>query len=225
MKVSLVSLTNSTLLPSRSGDEHSYECLSTEELIVYAARVSNPANQMNHETAPRLIHHLIKSGHWSPFEMANMCLEVITSRGIAPQILRHRSFSFQEFSQRYAEAVDVEVYKARRQDSKNRQNSIDDMSPEDITWFIDAQAAVWAQSFDLYKQALARGIAKEQARFLLPLGTQTKLYINGTIRSWIHYLQARTAEGVQKEHRDIALEAQKIFIEHFPNIAQALEWK
>jgi len=197
---------------------------TAEDLIVYTARVSNPSNQNNLETAPWLIRYLIKNGHWSPFEMASMTVEIVTSRGIAPQILRHRSFSFQEFSLRYAEAVEREVYPARRQDSKNRQNSIDDMDENTKQWFLDAQELIWAQGSLNYKEAIARGIAKEQARFLLPLSTQTKLYMSGTVRSWIHYLQVRTAPGVQKEHRDIAIEVQGIFKEHFPNIAKALEW-
>lgn len=226
MKVKLISLTGSTLSLAIDGDERRKipTKLSAEELIVYIARISNPANQMNMETAPRLIRHLIKNKHWSPFEHAMMTVEVTTSRGIAPQILRHRSLSFQEFSQRYAESMNVEFYEARRQDSKNRQNSIDDMSDEDKDWFMAAQREVWEKSFALYKMALIKGIAKEQARFLLPLNTETTLCMTGSARSWIHYLDVRCAEGVQKEHKDIAMAIRRIFVENFPSTAEALEW-
>lgn len=228
MHVKLISMTQGSIIMADLNESTTVRPLgrelNAEEGIVYAARVSNPANQMNLETTDRLIGYLIRNKHWSPFEMASMTLEIETSRGIAAQILRHRSFSFQEFSQRYAEAIDREVYEARRQDSKNRQNSIDDMSHEDKQWFLWAQSACWEQCRDLYKDALKRGIAKEQARFLLPLATQTRLYMSGTIRSWIHYLQVRTEPGVQKEHRDIAVAAQKIFIEQLPATAKALEW-
>lgn len=219
MQVKFVSVTKGEVKT-----ENGFQTLMAEELIVYTARVSNPGNQSNLETAPKLINHLIRNGHWSPFEMASMTLEIVTSRGIAPQILRHRSFSFQEFSLRYAEAVEREVYPARRQDTKNRQNSIDDMSQEDQHWFLCAQADVWELSKRLYNRAIEKGLAKEQARFLLPLSTQTKLYMCGTVRSWIHYLQVRDKPGVQKEHRDIAVAAKKIFKEQFPNVTAALEW-
>lgn len=199
--------------------------LNAEEFIAYAARVSNPANQHNTATTDKLLGYLIRNKHWSPFEMVSMAVEITTSRGIAPQILRHRSFSFQEFSLRYAEAVDFEVYEARRQDTKNRQNSIDDMSDEDKAWFAETQALINGACFDKYKQAINRGIAKEQARFLLPLSTQTKLYMSGTARSWIHYIDVRDQTGVQKEHRDIAIECKKIFIANFPHTSKALEWK
>lgn len=198
--------------------------LTAEELIAYTARVSNPSNQLNLDSTDKLLGYLIRHKHWSPFEMADMTVEIITSRGIAPQILRHRSFSFQEFSQRYAEAMSREVYEARRQDNKNRQNSIDDMSFEDQDWFLTAQQSIWEEGVRAYKEAMDRGIAKEQARFLLPLSTQTKLYMKGTARSWIHYLQVRTEAGVQKEHRDIALAVKKIFAEQFPATSKALEW-
>jgi thymidylate synthase (FAD) len=198
--------------------------LSSEELVAFTARVSNPANQMNLETAPKLLGYLIKNKHWSPFEMVSMTLQINTSRGIAAQILRHRSFSFQEFSQRYAEAQNVVTYEARRQDQKNRQNSIDDMSPEDKKWFEEAQSDVWENSLAKYKKALSLGIAKEQARFLLPLSTETTLYMAGTLRSWIHYIDLRSGNGTQKEHRDIALGAKSIFSQEFPSAAKALEW-
>lgn len=197
---------------------------TAEEAIVYAARVSNPANQMSNETAPRLISYLIKNKHWSPFEMASMTIEIVTSRAIAAQILRHRSFSFQEFSQRYATAFQYIPYRARRQDTKNRQNSIDDMSFETQEWFKKAQQGAWERSFEDYQIALSLGIAKECARMLLPLNTATKLYMSGTVRSWIHYLQVRDEEGVQQEHRDIARGIKQIFCAELPSIAEALEW-
>jgi len=199
--------------------------MSAEELIAYTARVSNLINQNNTETAPKLIKYLIKNKHWSPFEMAHMTLEISTSRAIAQQILRHRSFSFQEFSQRYAESSSFIVYPARRQDNKNRQNSIDDLSEEDKLWFINRQMEIHQHSNDLYRQALNKGIAKEQARFLLPLSTETKLYMCGSIRSWVHYLELRCDKGTQLEHQDIANQCKKIFIEQFPNIGKALEWE
>lgn len=198
--------------------------IGAQELIAYTARVSNPANQMNMESAPKLITYLIKNKHWSPFEMAHMTVEIKTSRAIAQQILRHRSFSFQEFSQRYAEVVSVVTYEARRQDNKNRQNSIDDMTEEDKEWFKKAQQDVQSISGNHYKEALKRGIAKEQARFLLPLSTETTLYMCGSVRSWIHYLDLRCANGTQKEHKDIADEIKSIFIDEFPDVANALEW-
>lgn len=200
------------------------EGMNAEELVAFTARVSNPANQMNMDTAPRLLAYLIKHKHWSPFEMSSATIEIITSRGIAAQILRHRSFAFQEFSMRYSEAMDVVYYPARSQDQKNRQNSIDDMSEEDKQWFMEAQKKVWEMGFGLYKESLKRGVAKEQARFLLPLNTQTKLYMSGTLRSWAHYVDLRQSNGTQQEHRDIALGCKAIFVEHFPNIAAALNW-
>jgi len=193
-----------------------------EKEMMYCARVSNPSNQ--NSTSTKLLDYCIKNSHWSIFEMANFCVEIETSRAIAQQILRHRSFSFQEFSQRYAACSDTQFYNARRQDNKNRQNSIDDMSKEDKDWFLNAQIETWTKSNDLYKQALDRGIAKEQARFLLPLSTTTKLYMNGTVRSWLHYLDLRCGNGTQLEHKEIAECIKSIFIEQFPNIAKAKEW-
>lgn len=193
-----------------------------EKAIMYCARVSNPANQDSENT--KLLDYCIKNQHWSVFEMANMVVEIKTSRAIAQQILRHRSFSFQEFSQRYAEAQSFESYDARRQDTKNRQNSIDDMSDEDKEWFADAQNRVQEFCEDYYTLALKRGIAKEQARFLLPLSTTTKLYMNGSVRSWIHYLDLRCGNGTQLEHKEIADEIKKIFCKQFPNIAKAKGW-
>ena len=197
---------------------------SAQELIAFTARVSNPANQMNMESASKLLKYLIKNKHWSPFEMAHMTVEITTSRAIAQQILRHRSFSFQEFSQRYAEVTNFVTYKARRQDVKNRQNSIDDMNEEIKNFFYDAQKSIQRTSINFYQTALKMGIAKEQARFLLPLSTQTTLYMCGSVRSWIHYLEVRCGKETQKEHRDIAVAIQNIFSEQFKDIAVAMEW-
>jgi thymidylate synthase (FAD) len=154
-----------------------------------------------------------------------MTVEITTSRAIAAQILRHRSFVFQEFSQRYAKAMSNEKVEARRQDTKNRQNSIDDMSVEDKTWFSDQQDRLWNEAKAEYDEAIRRGIAKEQARFLLPLSTQTTLYMTGNVRNWIHYISLRSENGTQKEHADIASTIQNIFIEQFPAISEALEWR
>lgn len=193
-----------------------------EKNILYCARVSSN-NQDSENT--KLLNYCIKHGHWSIFEMANMCIEIQTSRAISAQILRHRSFSFQEFSQRYAKTQGFVEYEARRQDDTNRQNSIDDMSNEDRTWFKVAQQGLHQKSADLYQEALDRGIAKEQARFLLPMSSQTKLYMNGTVRSWIHYLNLRCANGTQKEHVEIADKCKEIFKEELPIVAKALKWK
>lgn len=180
-----------------------------EELILYCAKVSNPAGQ--NQPSPKLLQYLVKNNHWSPFEMADMTVEIETSRAIAQQILRHRSFSFQEFSQRYADPTQLgfETYEARRQDTKDRQNSIDDMDEEARDWFRAAQRHAQDVSTRLYKVALDYGIAKEQARFLLPQSTTSRLYMKGSCRSWIHYLQVRAldvAGKTQKEHKDIARE-------------------
>lgn len=193
-----------------------------EQTIMYCARVSNPKNQDSKSTG--LLKYCIKNNHWSIFEMANMVVEIETSRAISAQILRHRSFSFQEFSQRYAEATEFETYEARRQDEKNRQNSIDDMPQIDKDWFKFAQNMVNTQSMDYYTRALEKGIAKEQARFLLPLSTQTRLYMNGTIRSWLHYLDLRCGNGTQLEHKQIADEIKEIFKKELPTIAEAKGW-
>jgi thymidylate synthase (FAD) len=197
---------------------------SAQDVISYVARVSNPNNQMSFETGPRLIKYCIMHDHWSIFEHAYVTLEIKTSRGIAAQILRHRSFTFQEFSQRYAAAQDFIKCDARRQDAKNRQNSIDDMTDEDKKWFEDAQQEMWDKSKELYDEALQRGIAKEQARFMLPLNTATTIYMTGSVRSWIHYIQLRSSNGTQKEHADIAIAARSIIAERFPDIAEALDW-
>lgn len=197
-----------------------------EETIVYIARVSNPSNQAAPAAPPasRLLNYLIKHAHWSPFEHAYMTLEMETSRAIAAQLLRHRSFVFQEFSQRYQVATDFCTVEARLQDSKNRQNSLQTDDEELAAWFMDAQDNVQTVGRMLYEEALAKGIAKEQARFLLPLSTKTRLYMTGNIRSWIHYIQLRSGIETQKEHRELALEAKRLFCEQFPLIASALEW-
>jgi thymidylate synthase (FAD) len=195
-----------------------------EKFIVYMARVSSP-NQDNPEQ-DRLLKYLIKYKHWSPFEMASMCVEITTSRAIAAQILRHRSFNFQEFSQRYSKigSNTFTVCEARKQDEKNRQNSIDNLPQDTKDWFRKAQEEVSTRSYELYEEAINKDIAKECARFLLPLSTETKMYMHGTLRNWIHYINLRTEAGVQKEHRDIALQIKEIFIEKFPIIAKALDW-
>ena len=195
---------------------------NAEEIIGYCARVSNPSNQDNKDIS-KLLSYCIKNGHWSIFEMANMCVEIETSRAISSQILRHRSFSFQEFSQRYAEATEFEDQEARRQDFKNRQNSIDDLPIEDRAWFHDTLSNIQRVALSVYKSSLEKGIAKECARALLPLSTKTRIYMNGSIRSWIHYLELRTGNGTQKEHMDIAKEIKKIFENKLPIIGKALE--
>ncbi|MBY0469711.1 FAD-dependent thymidylate synthase [bacterium] len=194
-----------------------------EEIIAYCARVSNPQNQDNPKIS-NLLTYCVKNGHWSIFEQASMVLEIVTSRGIAPQILRHRSFSFQEFSQRYAAANSYVGYQPRRQDLKNRQNSVDDLDTQTKDWFQQAQSEVWELAYTKYQQALEKGIAKECARFLLPLNTQTRLYMNGTVRSWIHYIELRTGHGTQLEHMQIANKCKQIFCEQLPTVAQSLGW-
>lgn len=194
-----------------------------EATMAYCARVSSP-NQENPEYA-KLLSYCIKQGHWSVFEMANMVLEVNTSRAIAQQLLRHRSFTFQEFSQRYAKVEQKPFfYPARRQDEKNRQNSIDDLPRDVKDWFHRAQEGQWAVAQLMYEQALKMGIAKEQARFLLPLSTPSRLYVNGTVRSWIHYIQSRTDPATQLEHRLVAEGCKRVFCEQLPTVAKALEW-
>ena len=194
-----------------------------EKTVGYCARVSNPSNQDN-PAIEGLLSFCIKHGHWSVFEMANMVVEIETTRGIAAQILRHRSFSFQEFSQRYSEVEGFEEIQPRRQDKKNRQNSLDDLDENDKKWFDIALKDLNRRCYSQYKEALSRGVAKESARFLLQLNTKTRLYMNGTIRSWIHYIQLRTHESTQKEHRDIAEEVKELFIDQLPIIARSLGW-
>ena len=194
-----------------------------QDLIAYCARVSNPSNQANTKTTPKLLEYLIKHKHWSPFEMASACIEIETTRDIARQLLRHRSFSFQEFSQRYADVRDLDdtvvIRKARLQDPKNRQNSvITDDTNLHIAWE-QHQRAVWQTAMTAYKWAIDNGIAKEQARVVLPEGnTVSRLYVNGTIRSWIHYIELRSANGTQKEHIDLAFEVAAAISKIYPSI-------
>jgi thymidylate synthase (FAD) len=190
-----------------------------EKTIAYCARVSSPENQHNEETAPRLVKYLIKHKHWSPFEMANMCVEITTSRAIATQILRHRSFSFQEFSQRYSEATKFEGIELRTPAEKNRQSSSDIINEP---WLQEIAQNSVDESFRVYDLLIENGVAKECARGVLPLNTQTKLYMNGTIRSWIHYIDLRTNEDTQKEHREVAQSIKGIFIAQFPCISKGL---
>lgn len=194
-----------------------------ENLIAYMARVSNPSNQDNPDTANKLLKYLVRNKHWSPFEMVNVCMEITTTRDIARQILRHRSFSFQEFSQRYAEASDFELNEVRRQDHVNRQNSIDvnpaisDADRQLAYWWEGVQSKVLNDVGFLYKSALDKGIAKEVARKLLPEGmTVSKMYMNGTLRSWIHYVELRTDAATQKEHRQVALQCKDVLVQSYP---------
>ena len=198
---------------------------NAEELIAYMARVSNPSNQNNTETSQRLIRYLIEHKHWSPFEMVNMCVEINTTRSIAAQILRHRSFSFQEFSQRYSDVSNIgtpAIPALRRQDTKNRQNSIDDLHQSSKEFFERKIEHLFSECQDVYKQLIEAGVAKECAREVLPLATPTRLYMNGTIRSWIHYCQLRCSNGTQLEHRMIANGVYKLLQEHLPNVCLAL---
>lgn len=214
-QVSLVALSK----PSATTD-----CSTASELVAYTARVSNPGNQSNKKTAPKLLSYLMREDHWSPFEMVHMTMEIKTTRDIARQILRHRSFSFQEFSQRYAEATEWEKREARLQDPKNRQNSVeteDRLLQE--SWNMQQTRVIQAAK-EAYDWALERGIAKEQARAVLPEGnTMSTLYMAGSLRSWIHYCDLRRANGTQKEHMIVADQCWQIIGQHFPDIVKALE--
>jgi thymidylate synthase (FAD) len=192
---------------------------SGDELIAYMARVSNPDNQDNTETAPKLIKYLKDNNHWSPFEMVNMCVEINTTRDIARQILRHRSFSFQEFSQRYAEvAVSMETSEARMQDVTNRQNSIESTDIVLKSWWQAMQQRVADDAEYVYHTALSKGIAKEVARKVLPEGlTPTRMYMSGNLRSWLHYVDIRCDKATQKEHREIAEQCKALLVTHFPS--------
>jgi len=198
-----------------------------QDLVAYCAKVSNPANQNNTLTNDRLIRYLIKNNHWSPLEMVSICIEIETTRDIARQILRHRSFSFQEFSQRYANVLDAastlgfENREARLQDNKNRQNSIETDNPELSDKWTVLQKQVAQEAETAYKWAIENGIAKEQARVVLPEGmTSSRMYMNGTLRSWIHYIQLRSGNGTQKEHREVAIACAKIIEPIFPMISE-----
>ena len=199
-------------------------CHTAQELVAYCARVSNPKNQANHTTGPKLVRHLLTEGHWSPLEMVNLTIEVVTTRDIARQILRHRSFSFQEFSQRYAKATNFELREARLQDKKNRQNSIEtDDSALSEEWLM-RQAKLLRSIEENYNWALDMDIAKEQARAILPEGlTQSTLYMNGTLRSWVHYCMLRMGNGTQLEHIHVANKCWEIIKQHFPDVVEACE--
>jgi len=197
----------------------------TEKIISYCARVSNPVNQENQEMAPKLLAYCIKNRHWSIFEMANMCVEVNTTRAISAQFIRHRSFTIQEFSTRYQDAGvlgEAKVPHLRRQDVKNRQNSIDDLSTESVASYYRRISTIFEESQHLYQEMVSNGIAKECARNILPLATPTRLYANGTIRSWITYIALREKHGTQMEHMQIAKDVKEIFIQELPSIAEAL---
>jgi thymidylate synthase (FAD) len=196
--------------------------LDPEGLIAYCARVSSPKQE--NPDYRKLLEYCIQHRHWSIFEMVDMTVEIETSRAISPQILRHRSFCFQEFSQRYARVQAFERYTPRRQDDKNRQNSIDDLDEKTVAWFDSTQEEICDLAMKRYDEALEKGIAKECARMLLPLSTETRLYMKGSVRSWIHYLEVRLDPGTQKEHRDIAEAVLEIFTEQFPVTASALGW-
>ena len=195
-----------------------------EKHIAYCARVSNPKNQEN-ESIAGLLKYCIKHQHWSIFEQAFMTLEIETTRGLAAQILRHRSFTYQEFSQRYADSNllgNIELPELRRQDDKNRQNSIDNLDPKIVEKLNRQMNTLFSSAYSLYNQMLDEGVAKECARFVLPLATPTRLYMSGTVRSWLHYIELRTGHGTQKEHKDIANACRGIFSEQFPTIASAM---
>ena len=198
-----------------------------EKTMGYVARVSNPNNQENPKVAG-LLSYCIKHGHWSVFEQAHMTVEINTTRGLAAQILRHRSFTYQEFSQRYADVSylreHIPLPELRSQDDKNRQNSIDDVDPAVVKRFNKEMRDHFDKSIDLYKSMLHAGIAKECARFVLPLATPTRLYMTGSVRSWIHYIELRSAHGTQKEHMELVENVRKVFTEQFPIVSQALDW-
>ena len=197
-----------------------------EKTMAHIARVSNTSNKYNPNYSG-LLKYCIKHNHWSVFEQSSMTLEIETTRAIAAQILRHRSFTFQEFSQRYAQSNslgDIELPELRRQDTKNRQNSIDDLEPDIVEKLYKQMITLFSSSQSLYNQMIEYGVAKECARMVLPLCTPTRIYMTGSCRSWIHYIDLRSAHGTQKEHMDIAKECQKVFIKEFPAVSEALEW-
>ncbi len=214
MKVKLVSYSTPTEEFLNEGIDNA------QELVAFCARVSNPSNQLNTETSEKLIKYLIKNAHWSPLEMVSACLEIETTRDIARQILRHRSFSFQEFSQRYANPVkdlEFETREARLQDLKNRQNSIENQNEEISNMWIEKQEHLINEARETYNWAIENGIAKEQARAVLPEGnTVSRMYMNGTLRSWIHYIELRSGNGTQKEHMEIAIACAEVITKIFP---------
>ena len=214
MKVKLISYSKP------STEMYGEGLLDAQELVAFCARVSNPSNQFNTDTADKLIRYLVKNKHWSPLEMVSVCLEVETTRDIARQMLRHRSFSFQEFSQRYADPtkdLSFVLREARLQDTKNRQNSIATDNLALQAWWEERQKRVIQEAKNAYEWAIANGIAKEQARAVLPEGlTVSRLYMNGTLRSWVHFIELRSGNGTQKEHQEVALECAKVIAEVFP---------
>lgn len=228
MDIKLISYSNigeGVKMPVRPSTEKGRDL---QDLIAYCARVSNPNNQINTATNEKLLKYLAKHKHWSPFEMVNVCLEITTTRDIARQILRHRSFSFQEFSQRYADPSEMgdmfEIREARLQDEKNRQNSIETNDEELEAEWIRQQQKVINQASSAYKWAIANGIAKEQARCVLPEGnTKSRMYMNGTLRSWMHYIDLRSANGTQKEHIEIARACAEVIAKVFPDIRNYVE--
>ena len=209
MNVSLVSITQPFISDLKS----------PEDIIAYCARVSNPTNQLNTKTAPKLLKFLIKHKHWSPFEMVDMTLEIKTSRAIAAQILRHRSFSFQEFSQRYSQAQVLERLELRKQADKNRQSSTDEYQNSILQAKVREHVA---KGISLYNNLIEDGVAKESARMILPLTVETTMYMKGSIRSWAHYIDLRTEENTQKEHREIAEACKEIFKQNLPTVSEAL---
>ena len=217
----IIALTNPILSAWETGTESP---IGAEAFIAYTARVSNPSNQSNTLTASKLLKYLIEHKHWSPFEMVSITMEINTTRDISHQIVRHRSFSFQEFSQRYADptkAMQFVTREARLQDAKNRQNSIETDDKELDEWWKTWQDVIIKNAADAYELAISSGIAKEQARAILPEGlTTTRLYMSGTLRSWIHYIDVRAEAGTQKEHRQVALSAQKEILQHFPSLRE-----
>ncbi len=200
-----------------------------EKMIVYMARVSNPQNQHSDTNSERLIKYLITHKHWSPFEMAHMVLEINTTRAISAQIIRHRSFSFQEFSQRYADVTELtannKLPHLRRQDLKNRQNSIDDLDTAKTQIYYRRISQLFEEAQDLYREMVSSGVAKECAREVLPLATPTRMYMAGSLRSFLHYIELRTGNGTQLEHKAIAEQVKEIFINQFPAISAAMNWK
>ena len=199
-----------------------------QEVISYTARISNPHNQENYRTATGLLKYCIKHAHWSIFETASMTLEINTNRGIAAQVLRHRSFTFQEFSQRYADTKlldqTIPLPSLRKQDKTNRQNSTNDLPPGMVEEYQKKIQKHYEDGMDLYNNLLDNGVAKECARFVLPLSTRTRIYMTGSCRSWIHYINLRTAHGTQAEHMELAENCKEVFTQVFPDIAEALEW-
>ncbi len=201
---------------------------SPQDVISYVARVSNPANQENYRTSGGLLRYCIEHAHWSIFETVSVTMEINTNRGIAAQVLRHRSFTFQEFSQRYADTKlldqTIPIPDLRRQDTKNRQNSLSDLPPGVVKTYGDKISKHFDDAMYLYNNLLDSGVAKESARFVLPLATPTRIYMTGTCRSWIHYINLRTANGTQQEHMDIAEQCREVFTTVFPDVAEALGW-